>query len=364
MGAMIKDSTTLEILVQLNKRFDKDSLPEMIELQKEFAVFSSKRSLQQAFALLGIVPTDWSERRRWYKFLDHLKKYPSDLPKINGHDRVIKAFRDGLAAEKPIPISIKCHSAAEDPRVTVAKGRPVVFTIETHLIVSIPTTPGREVRKQAAEVAELKAYPRTPKTNSDAFFWEYAVGGLRNYQFWNAHIGRLHFEYRLDANAPRTARAYAIQRVAVYDTAIACWDAKYAYWLIRPVQLDPNVKPLFPTPNHPSYPAAHGCFSLAAATSLGRLFPRVVLVLAGRHLQPVIHGFDPLDAQRHLLGKLLRCARRHLADEDRRRPVDRHLDSEGSIAALFEQQFLDLDLFCIILVLLALLFLSGAARGS
>jgi len=62
MGAMIKDSTTLEILVQLNKRFDTESLPEMIELQKEFSVFSNKRSLRQAFALLGIVPTDWSER--------------------------------------------------------------------------------------------------------------------------------------------------------------------------------------------------------------------------------------------------------------------------------------------------------------
>jgi hypothetical protein len=135
-------------------------------------------------------------------------------------------------------------------------------------------------RERSAEVAELKAFARTPKTNADAFFWEYAVGGLRNYQFWNAHIGRLHFEYRLDANPPRAARAYAIESVAVYDTAIACWDAKYAYWLIRPVQLDPDVKPLFPTPNHPSYPAAHGCFSFAAATSLGHLFPRDAAALA------------------------------------------------------------------------------------
>jgi hypothetical protein len=69
---------------------------------------------------------------------------------------VIKAFKDGLEVEKLIPISIKCHSAAEDPRVTVANGRPVVFTLETHLIVSIPTTPGREVRRQAAEVAKKR----------------------------------------------------------------------------------------------------------------------------------------------------------------------------------------------------------------
>jgi hypothetical protein len=154
MGSMIKDSTTLEILVQLNKRFDAESLPEMVELQKEFEVFSSRHSLQHSFALLGIVPTDWAERKRWYKFLEYLKTYPSDLTNVNGHDRVVKAFKDGLEIAKPIPISIKCHSAAEDSRVFVEEGRPVVFTIETHLIVSIPTTPGREIRKQAAEVAK------------------------------------------------------------------------------------------------------------------------------------------------------------------------------------------------------------------
>jgi membrane-associated phospholipid phosphatase len=134
--------------------------------------------------------------------------------------------------------------------------------------------------ERAAEIAELKAYQRTPKTNADAFFWEYAVGGLRNYQYWNAHVGRLHFEHRLDANPPRAARAYALQSVALYDAAIACWDGKYAYWLLRPVQLDPDVKPLFPTPNHPSYPAAHGCLSFAAAISLGHLFPRDAAALA------------------------------------------------------------------------------------
>ncbi len=42
---------------------------------------------------------------------------------------------------------------------------------------------------------------------------------------------------------------------------------------IRPSQLDPELKPLFPPPNHPSYPAAHGCISTAAAVVLARLFP-------------------------------------------------------------------------------------------
>ena len=54
----------------------------------------------------------------------------------------------------------------------------------------------------------------------------------------------------------------------------ACWDAQYAYWAIRPIQLDPNFKLLFTTPNHPSYPAAHGCVSSAPTAVLAYLFRR------------------------------------------------------------------------------------------
>jgi membrane-associated phospholipid phosphatase len=121
---------------------------------------------------------------------------------------------------------------------------------------------------------ELRAFPRTPKTNADAFFWEYGAGGLRAYQYWNEQASQKMFEYRLDTNPPRAARAYALFQVALYDSYVACWDAKYTYWAIRPFQLDPNFKPLLTTPNHPSYPAAHGCASTAAATALGYLFPR------------------------------------------------------------------------------------------
>jgi membrane-associated phospholipid phosphatase len=107
-----------------------------------------------------------------------------------------------------------------------------------------------------------------------------AVGGLRGHQYWSEQIGRLVLEYRLDDDPPLAARAYALQNIAGSDTGIACWDGKYTYWAIRPFQLDPGVKPLFPTPNHPSYPAAHGCLSTAEAGILGYLFPRDAAALA------------------------------------------------------------------------------------
>jgi hypothetical protein len=34
------------------------------------------------------------------------------------------------------------------------------------------------------------------------------------------------------------------------------------------------VKPVFATPNHPSYPAAHACSSIAITRVLGYVFPR------------------------------------------------------------------------------------------
>ena len=50
--------------------------------------------------------------------------------------------------------------------------------------------------------------------------------------------------------------------------------------MIRPFQLDPEFRTVFPTPNHPSYPAAHACFSVTAALVLGHLFPRDAPALA------------------------------------------------------------------------------------
>jgi hypothetical protein len=157
MGALMKDSTTLDILVRLNRRFEAgDAICEMVALQREFNVFSQSHSLQHSFALLGLVPIDWSERKRWYKFLDYLRTYESDLPGVNGHDRVIKAIADDLASEDPIPVTIKCHSAAEDPRVFVFRGMPIIFSLDEHVVISIPTTPGRTARQQAAAAAQQR----------------------------------------------------------------------------------------------------------------------------------------------------------------------------------------------------------------
>jgi PAP2 superfamily protein len=83
--------------------------------------------------------------------------------------------------------------------------------------------------EKVAELAELKNFERTPKTNAAAYFWEYAAGGLRAHQYWSGQIGRLVLEYRLEDNPPLAARAYALQPITSLDAGIACWDSKYPF---------------------------------------------------------------------------------------------------------------------------------------
>jgi membrane-associated phospholipid phosphatase len=136
-----------------------------------------------------------------------------------------------------------------------------------------PAPPAFDSEQARAALAELKMFKRTPATSHRAIYWE-VFGGARAYALWNeiARMKLLEYDAAFD---PRTsARALATLNVAYWDATIACFDAKYAYWYIRPPQLDPTLKPVFAPPNHPSYPAAHGCLSAAAATVLAKLFPR------------------------------------------------------------------------------------------
>jgi membrane-associated phospholipid phosphatase len=81
-------------------------------------------------------------------------------------------------------------------------------------------------------------------------------------------------EEGLRDNPPRSARVYALHAVAEHDATVSCFESKYYYWRIRPFQAHPGLVTLFPTPNHPSYPAAHGAGSGAAGKMSALLFPR------------------------------------------------------------------------------------------
>ena len=82
------------------------------------------------------------------------------------------------------------------------------------------------------------------------------------------------------------ARLLAMLTVAFSEAGLACFDAKYHYNFWRPrtaipaadidgnptTAADPGWLPSVPTPNHPEYPAAHGCATTAVAETLRGFF--------------------------------------------------------------------------------------------
>lgn len=119
----------------------------------------------------------------------------------------------------------------------------------------------------AGDMQELKQFRKSPQAVSRAFYW--AMN-----DFWGSEIDRKLFEHNLHLDAPKADRAYALVSIAANDAYIACWDAKYTYWSIRPDQYDTTYVPLLMfTPPHPSYPSGHATISNARATMLAYLFP-------------------------------------------------------------------------------------------
>jgi hypothetical protein len=64
--------------------------------------------------------------------------------------------------------------------------------------------------------------------------------------------------------------------VAASDAIIACFEAKYRYWTIRPSQADSTLvlADSVTLPNFPAYPSGHACSAGAFEAALGHFFPQ------------------------------------------------------------------------------------------
>ncbi|MCC6456266.1 MAG: phosphatase PAP2 family protein [Caldilineaceae bacterium] len=133
-----------------------------------------------------------------------------------------------------------------------------------------PPPPAYDSEQMQIELEALKTFTPTFATTAAAYFWQSPSGA---FPYTYGTTSRLLFENGLDANPPRAAHLYAAMSVAQYDAFVGCYDAKYTYWSMRPFQIDPELKSLFPAPNFPSYPSAHSCQTSAVVTVLGSFFP-------------------------------------------------------------------------------------------
>ncbi|MDX6526085.1 MAG: hypothetical protein QOI43_1596 [Gaiellales bacterium] len=161
----------------------------------------------------------------------------------------------------------------------VAFMRP--FMLETPSQFRVEPPPSLTSSRYTRDLNEVQAYGsatstvRTPEQTAVAQFWNAFATNQTN-----AMITGVVSTHAMDA--VDAARAFAIANKVDTDAGIACWDSKYHYQLWRPVTAiqhadidnNPNTTadvswtPLLTTPNHPEYPAAHGCITGAESDEL------------------------------------------------------------------------------------------------
>lgn len=120
-----------------------------------------------------------------------------------------------------------------------------------------------------ADLAELQTLStsRTTAQADTARYWATEAPSSRWEVFMEDEIARH------GLGPMHSARALALASVAMNDAMIACWDAKFHYWLERPVTADTTLRTAFSTPPFPSYPSGHSTQSAAAAEVFAYLFP-------------------------------------------------------------------------------------------
>lgn len=130
-----------------------------------------------------------------------------------------------------------------------------------------------EFQAALAEVRQI-ADTRTPGQQRLAEYWAGTTGALVA-GYWNVLVDSI-VRAQGEAGGMRErdlAHVLAVANMAAWDANVACHDAKYTYWVLRPSQADPGIKLAIGLPNHPSYPSNHSCLSGAMVRVLGAFFP-------------------------------------------------------------------------------------------
>ena len=154
--------------------------------------------------------------------------------------------------------------------VLMGKARPWLLDSASQFRPAPPPTYGSPTWQAALAEVQRVARDRTPEQTRIAQSWNSADPWAR----WNQTAAdALRRHHASDAEA---ARVFAVLNAAASDAVIACFEAKYHYWSIRPSQADTTIALASDVdlPNFPSYPSGHACSAGAFDAVLGHFFPQ------------------------------------------------------------------------------------------
>lgn len=148
--------------------------------------------------------------------------------------------------------------------------RPFFLTSASQLRPPPPPAFGSPAYLAALAEVRVISDARTPEQLTIAQFWNTASAPFTAGSLNLIADDLIEAHHRTEREA---ARILAYANVAAFDAQIACFDAKFTYWFIRPSQADPAITLPIGLPNHPSYPSAHSCITSALLTVVADALP-------------------------------------------------------------------------------------------
>jgi hypothetical protein len=154
--------------------------------------------------------------------------------------------------------------------IAMAKAHPWLLDSAAQFRPGPPPAYGSPAHTSALEEVRRVARERTAEQTRLAQKWN----SVDPWAPWNETASAALLRHHAsDADA---ARVYAVLNAAASDAVIACFEAKYHYWSIRPSQADTTIAlaDSVSLPNFPSYPSGHACSAGAFDAVLGHYFPQ------------------------------------------------------------------------------------------
>lgn len=152
--------------------------------------------------------------------------------------------------------------------IRFATARPWLLDSPAQFRPAAPAAFGSSTWLKAMEDVRQVAKARTAEQTALAQKWN----STDPWAHWN-ELASAAIRHRRMSEAD-AARVLAVMNAGATDAIIACFEAKYHYWTIRPSQADTTLGLAadVDVPNFPSFPSGHACSAGAFDAALGHFF--------------------------------------------------------------------------------------------
>jgi len=149
--------------------------------------------------------------------------------------------------------------------------RPWLIALDDRIALPEPPAAGSPTWNAALQELRQVSASLSDAQIQIAVRWAGGADGYSPPDLWN--VIALDLIRREHVDTDTALRALAAMNLAMADTAVLTWRAKYDYGVMRPWQADPAIVMPIRVPDFPSYPSGHSAFSWAAARVLSAYFP-------------------------------------------------------------------------------------------